>query len=825
MPRKNCIVISAVVLATIIISSAVVSRVSAADSDLDVTFGVGGKVTLDFFGFHDDATAVAVQFDGKIIVVGEVQQAGGDSAFALARLGSDGTLDPSFGTGGMVTADPSGMTTAVRAVAIQSDGKIVAVGHGSRDGFHNDFTIARYEPNGDFDVSFGVGGVTTVDFIDNDDHAAALAIQPDGKIVVGGKVQGFPIIEAFALTRLNVDGTVDSSFGTNGRVTTSFTGTFSPGEQATSRINAIALQADGKIIAAGTASRTTTAASDFALARYNPDGSPDTSFGTAGKLTTDFTGGIDETTGESDQAYGAVIQADGKIVVAGRAVVAGSGGDFGVVRYNADGSLDSTFGTGGKVTTAFLGNEVARAVGVQADGKIVVAGHVRNSAPTYDDFGLARYSPDGTLDPTFGVGGKVSTHFFPRFSEFDQDNEGAHALAIEPGGKIVAAGATARLARLDFAIARYNVTFDTTAPVTTAASSPAPNPAGWNRTSVEVALTATDDSAGVREITYLTSGAQILPQTVVAGSFTSLIIDAEGETVVTFYATDKAGNAEEAQTLVVKLDKSAPALTCGAADALWHANDVAIPCTATDSVSGLAAPADASFNLITSVVSGTEADDAATGSREICDTAGNCAVAGPVGRNKVDKKRPEINVSAPSQGSSYLLGQMAAAQYDCSDGGSGVDTCVGTAANGSPLDTASVGIKTFAVTAADLAGNSASKTLTYTVSYNVCPVFDQTKAYRSGSTVPVRLMLCDATGFNVSSSSVTVTTLGAVSLSDYTPGEMVDGDQADPENDFRFTGDRYAFNLRTTGLSAGAYALLFRAAGDPIIRAVQFQIK
>ncbi len=368
---------------------------------------------------------------------------------------------------------------------------------------------------------------------------------------------------------------------------------------------------------------------------------------------------------------------------------------------------------------------------------------------------------------------------------------------------------------------------DQTPPSTTASLSSTPNGAGWNNSNVTLSLAASDGEGGtgVREITYSASGAQVLPQTTAPGASATLAMTAEGVTTVAFYATDNAGHREESKTFTIKIDKSAPTVTCAPADGSWHADNVLLPCTASDALSTLADGADASFSLTTSVPAGAETANALTGSRQVCDLAGNCFAAGPVTGNKVDRKAPEIMLASPAQGSSYSLGQAVAAGYTCSDGGSGVSNCAGTVASGSPLNTASIGVQTFAVQATDAAGNTANASAVYTVGYGVCPQFDQTKAHKSGSTIPIKLQLCDANGNNLSSPNIAVTALGTLKLSDYAPGEVEDAGNSNPDDNFRLTGDIYHFNLKTTGLPTGTYVLVFRAGNDALTRSVQFQIK
>ncbi|MFF1594116.1 calcium-binding protein [Streptomyces sp. NPDC058286] len=351
----------------------------AAPGDLDPSFGTGGKVTTDFGGF-DGAQAMAVQADGKIIAAGDTVPSGSTFHFALARYNTDGSLDTSFGTGGKVTTDFD--TGGASSVAIQADGKIVAAGNAGAVGSSSDFALARYNTDGSLDASFGTGGKVTTDF-GGADGANGVALQADGKIIAAGLAVG-----DFGLARYNTDGSLDTGFGAGGKVTTGF--------DSGGAADDVALQADGKIVAAGSVGSPD---GDFAVVRYNTDGSLDTGFGTGGKVTTDL--------GSRAEARGVAIQADGKIVAAGSV---GTDGDFAVVRYNTDGSLDTGFGTGGKVTTNLGDHDIAQDVAVQANGQIVVAGQTGGGG-TAVNFALARYNTDGSLDTGFGTGGKVITDF------------------------------------------------------------------------------------------------------------------------------------------------------------------------------------------------------------------------------------------------------------------------------------------------------------------------------------------------------------------------------------------------------------------------------
>jgi uncharacterized delta-60 repeat protein len=329
---------------------------------LDPTFDSGGKVTTDFGGF-DATSALAIQPDGRIVAAGR----SGSGDFALARYNADGSLDPTYGSGGKVTTDFGGFDAAF-GVALQTDGKIIAVGQGSSS---FDFALARYNADGSLDPTFGSGGKVTTDFTGGFEDAIAVAIQLDGGIVVTGQTfsGGF---QEFALARYNADGSLDTSFGSGGIVTTNFGFDSAFG-------GALAIQTDGKIVAAGRAG------TDFLLARSNVDGSPDASFGSGGIVTTDFGGAL------FDAAFAVALQSNGKIVAAGSAISGfPSSADFALARYNVDGSIDASFSSGGKVMTDFGGFDVAFGVALQGDGKIIAAGQGGSGS----DFALARYLGD-----------------------------------------------------------------------------------------------------------------------------------------------------------------------------------------------------------------------------------------------------------------------------------------------------------------------------------------------------------------------------------------------------------------------------------------------
>ncbi|MCP4538197.1 MAG: hypothetical protein GY832_13740, partial [Chloroflexi bacterium] len=435
MITRLCRAVIALLLAALLLTVSVALVLAGGPGDLDPTFDDDGRVTADFDGGHDLGNGMVIQPDGKIIVAGQIPNnstAGSD--FGLARLNSDGSLDTSFDTDGFANAD-FGADDVAFAVARQSDGKIIVAGRVWVTGPGYNFGLARYNSNGSLDTGFDTDGKVDTDFYISSDSGNAVAIQSaDGKIVVAGDIHNGTNYD-FGLARYNSNGSLDTNFDTDGKVNTDFSSSYDYGK-------AVAIQADGKIVVAGYTN--SSGNYDFGLARYNSNGSLDTSFDTDGRVTTDFAGA-------SDQGFAVAIQTDGKIVVVGSV---NGGADFGLARYNSNGSLDTSFDTDGKVTTDFsASNDQANAVVIQSDGKIVVVGQSGLSSAT--DFALARYNSDGSLDTFFGTGGKLLTDFV------GQADYGK-AVAIQSDGKIVAAGYRTDLNNSrDFALTRYKaLTFD-----------------------------------------------------------------------------------------------------------------------------------------------------------------------------------------------------------------------------------------------------------------------------------------------------------------------------------------------------------------------------
>ncbi len=403
-------------------------------SGLDTSFSGDGMLTVPFSASGDDrAYDVAVQSDGKLVVSGGTFNGSTNFDFAIVRLNVDGSLDNSFGNQGKVTTAVSALIDYALAVKIQADGRIVVAGY-AHNGTNTDFAVGRYLTDGTLDTTFGSGGIKLVDINGKDDFGWDCVIQSDSKIVVGGYSKRFGK-DNFALIRLNTDGNLDTGFGSGGKVTTTV-------GSSSSFAHAIGIQKiapnAGKIILAGYA---TFSSQDFALTRYNSSGSLDTTFGSSGVASINFEGNI-------DKAFSLAIQGDDKVVIAGTNYT-GTYNDFAMARLNVNGTMDSGFGSAGKVTTAVgpYYDEI-HAIAIQTDGKIVAAGHVYN-ASVVPDFGVLRYTPNGTLDSSFGEGGKLIT---PIGSDTDRA-EGIVIQA--DGRIVVVGDSRQGSNLLDFAVVRY----------------------------------------------------------------------------------------------------------------------------------------------------------------------------------------------------------------------------------------------------------------------------------------------------------------------------------------------------------------------------------
>ena len=397
---------------------AIPHAIRATDDVPKASFGVRGVTTTDLGG-RDFGQAIALQADNRIIVVG-TSITGNSRNIALVRYNADGTPDTTFGTGGTIITDLGGWDFG-QAIALQADNRIIVVGT-SITGNSRNIALVRYNADGTPDTTFGTGGTIITD-LGGWDSGQAIALQADNRIIVAGTrsiyseqvpARGgdvFPHLIDFMATRYNADGTPDTTFGTGGTIITDLGG-WDFGQ-------AIALQADNRIIVVGTS--ITGNSRNIALVRYNADGTPDTTFGTGGTIITDL--------GGWDFGQAIALQADNRIIVVGTSIT-GNSRNIALVRYNADGTPDTTFGTGGTIITDLGGWDFGQAIALQADNRIIVVG--TSITGNSRNIALVRYNADGTPDTTFGTGGTIITDL----GGWDS----GQAIALQPDNRIIVAG-------------------------------------------------------------------------------------------------------------------------------------------------------------------------------------------------------------------------------------------------------------------------------------------------------------------------------------------------------------------------------------------------
>jgi uncharacterized delta-60 repeat protein len=353
---------------------------------------------------------------------------------------SAGDLVDGFGSDGKVITDFSSNIDVAAAIAVYPDGRIVLAGYSqSTDNYlETDIALARYNPDGSLDETFGNGGLVTTD-LNEYESATAIAIQPDGKIVVSGTISRADRTNDFVVVRYHEDGTLDSSFGQDGVVTTDFDNTM---EFAAD----MAITPNGEIVVAGTIFWSIPQ-SDFAIARYKSNGDLDETFGSDGKVTVGL-----ESAHETLAAM--ALNPRGEIVLAGDTITPQPevfNSDLALVRLNRDGSPDASFGVDGMVITDFTSVDMSGDVALTSGGEMIVVGTVE-PLPGKFDFVVARYNRHGSLDPSFGTAGRVITDFSLR-------DDFAFSVAVRPNGTIVVAGKSVPNPNLvqfeDFAIARY----------------------------------------------------------------------------------------------------------------------------------------------------------------------------------------------------------------------------------------------------------------------------------------------------------------------------------------------------------------------------------
>nr|MBA3353236.1 VCBS repeat-containing protein [Blastocatellia bacterium] len=457
------------------------------DGSLDNSFDGDGKIFIFADGASSRAHAVTTQSDGKIVVGGT--RLSGTSDIVILRLNGDGSFDTSFDGDGTVTTTIAATSSSVAALSLQPDGRIIAAGT-SGAGSSRDIAVVRYSGDGSLDTTFDMDGIVLTHV--GDDVAASARIQPDGRILVGGHTIVIPGTRSeFLALRYNTDGMLDSSFDGDGKVITRV------GTPGTNRSSSLLLQSDGRIVLAGSLLDSFTG--DFALVRYNADGTLDGGFDGDGKALLELGNAGDSVystavqpdgkivcvgyvfsgwfyqpavarfnqDGTPDVTFGnqgsvtyptpnplrsiyandVAIQSDGKIVFSIFAEEAG-GFPYTVVRLNADGSYDSSFGTGGTVTL-HVGTWRDQPAGleVQADGKVIVGGTSGSDAGSGPS--IIRLNTNGTPDASFGMGGKV-------FTTDAVVSGSVYAVTLQPDGKIILAGSGFFSNDYTFFTTRYN---------------------------------------------------------------------------------------------------------------------------------------------------------------------------------------------------------------------------------------------------------------------------------------------------------------------------------------------------------------------------------
>ena len=503
----------------------------AAEGGLDPSFGTGGTVTTPVGPADAFAQSVAVDAQGRIVVAGAASN-GSNEDFAVLRYNPDGTLDPTFDGDGVRLVDFLGHRDSALDIAIDSQGRIVVVGQ-ANDGATNPpfgntvLALARLNQDGGLDPSFDGDGRQTATLGYSDAAATAVTIDAQGKVVVGG----YSLVGGdydFVALRFNDDGSPDASFDGDGKATVDFTAVGGDDDRAT----AMAIDAQGRIVLAGTSN------ADSGIARLNPDGSHDTSLAPRAALTVPLGSGVDSTSALA-------IDSQGRYVIAGSIAIGTNDGDFALGRINPSGSFDSSFDGDGKVTTS-IGPYGDGAVGLGLDrqGRIVAAGYStdNNNFPPPFRVAVIRYNPNGSLDPSFGAGGRVTTQI--RTSSL------AAAVTIDGHDRLVLAGASNNGSFGDFALARY--IGDAVAPAASVDSGPDDGSYTNNRSP---SFTFSSSEAG----SSFSCGFDGL-SAACTSPFAPPAALGDGPHTFNLTATDRAGNTSAAVTRRFTVDATAPTL-------------------------------------------------------------------------------------------------------------------------------------------------------------------------------------------------------------------------------------------------------------------------
>lgn len=390
--------------------------IAQSPGDLDETFGNSGKVNVGISGYYDVAKSMALQHDGKIVVVGYGKESlVSFKGLSVARYLQNGEMDYDFGNLGVIHRVTKDLEGEANSVAIQKDDKIVVAGYSISPATNNEeITLVRFTENGYIDKSFGNKGLIVTEISSEKDVGESVVIQNDGKIVVVGTTDHKPTTD-IVLIRYNENGSIDYSFGIGGIVITDINSGFDIGKSIT-------VQSDGKLIVSGF----THVGNKFfmTLLRYDSYGDLDPTFGNSGIVITDING----RRGKMDLA----LQNDGKIILVGPSEVENSH-HFTILRFNNNGSLDKSFGNNGVTKTIIGDHSEAESVALDSDGNIVVAGTTELGN---EQFVVAMYNQNGMLVPDFGSDGIVKTSFIK--NSVDR----AHSVAIDNDGNIIVAGET-----------------------------------------------------------------------------------------------------------------------------------------------------------------------------------------------------------------------------------------------------------------------------------------------------------------------------------------------------------------------------------------------
>jgi len=363
---------------------------------------------------------VAFQQDGKLVVGGVKTPAG--QHFAVMRFTPAGALDATFGTNGVAQTRVGTSSHVASAIAVQPDGKILLAGFTRFVGQNSDFALLRYTSDGALDTTFGTGGLVLTDFGGETDQARTMVLLPDGRIVLAGQTVSDDLaIADMAFARYLPDGSLDPAFGTGGRAVVDVRGT-------PSEVRSISVLGNGQIVAAGLSKNPVGSWSDVVVARLRVDGSVDAAFGQAGYFISAFGGP------GNDIGAGLVVDSFDRLLVAGLA----GGNDFGVLRVTTAGTLDSVFGLGGRARFDFSGrNDTGSAVVSEAGGKTLVVGSSLTGATNDAKIGVVRFLSDGAVDPAFGLAGSTLVSLPVGFTGAGSI---ARAVALDRCGAVVVGG-------------------------------------------------------------------------------------------------------------------------------------------------------------------------------------------------------------------------------------------------------------------------------------------------------------------------------------------------------------------------------------------------